>query len=278
VNIINAFLSYLVVFRPFETPLHGVKGIAISVVISQACGLLFMIFLFLRASLAIHFTPAIFRHLMLIWTILRIGVPGGVTSLSYSLSQVVSTSIIATLGTAAITTKVYLENIFFYVYVLGLALGLSTTIMISRLAGAREYDQAYRLNRQNLKITVFCNILLSLCIYLFGEYIIQIFTDNPEIIRIAKWIMLIDLFVEIGRGFNHIEGNSLRGAGDVVFPMTVSITSCWIISILFSYILGVRLGLGLFGCWIAFAMDELFRGTLFFLRWKSRKWTSKSLV
>jgi Na+-driven multidrug efflux pump len=150
--------------------------------------------------------------------------------------------------------------------------------MISRLAGAREYDQAYRLNRQNLKITVLCNILLSLCIYLFGKYIIHIFTDNPEIIRIAKLIMIIDLFVEIGRGFNHIEGNSLRGAGDVVFPMTVSITSCWIISILFSYILGVKLGLGLFGCWIAFAMDELFRGTLFFLRWKSRKWTCKSLV
>ncbi len=31
-------------------------------------------------------------------------------------------------------------------------------------------------------------------------------------------------------------------------------------SILFSYILGIRLGLGLTGCWIAFMMDELFRG------------------
>jgi Na+-driven multidrug efflux pump len=94
----------------------------------------------------------------------------------------------------------------------------------------------------------------------------------------AKGIMLIDIFVEIGRGFNHIEGNSLRGAGDVVFPMMISVTSCWIMSILFSYILGIKFGLGLYGCWIAFAMDEIFRGTFFFLRWRSQKWTTKSVA
>jgi putative MATE family efflux protein len=277
-NIINAVLNYIIVFRPFETPLAGVKGIAISAVISQASGLILMTILFFRASLNIHFSKNIFLHLDIISKILKIGVPGGLTTLSYSLSQVVSTSIIATLGATAVTSKIYLENIFFYVYVVGLALGQSTSILISRLAGAREFDHAYRLNKQNLKITVCCNIILSFCIYLLGGYIIQIFTSNPEIIRIAKGIMLIDLFVEIGRGFNHIEGGSLRGAGDVVVPMVISVTSCWTMSILFSYVLGVKLGLGLYGCWIAFAMDELFRGTFFYLRWRSRKWTTKSVV
>jgi putative MATE family efflux protein len=278
VNTINASLCYIVVYRPFETPLHGVTGIATGSVISFSCGLILMIILFSRASLQIRFTREILQHLELIGPILRIGVPGGISNVSYSLSQVVSTAIIATLGVTAITTKVYVENIFFYIYVVGLALGNCTAIMISRLAGARLYDQAYRLNRQNLRITIFTNIAISLCINIFGGYIIRIFTDNPEIINIARLIMMIDLFVEIGRGFNHIENNSLRGAGDVVFPMAVSITSCWVVSILFSYILGIKLGLGLFGCWIAFAMDELFRGILFFLRWKSGKWTAKTLV
>lgn len=277
-NIINAVLNYIVVFRPFETPFYGVKGIALSAVVSQASGLVLMIVLFLRASIGIRFTKDIFKHINMITKILHIGVPGGVSALSYSLSQVISTSIIATLGTTAITSKIYLENIFFYVYVVGLALGQSTSILISRLVGAKDFDHAYRLNKQNLKITILCNIVLSFCIFLLGGYIIQIFTDNPEIIRIARGIMLVDLFVEIGRGFNHIEANSLRGAGDVVFPMAVSIISCWTVSILFSYILGIKLGLGLYGCWIAFAMDELFRGTLFFFRWRSRKWTSKSIV
>lgn len=278
VNSINAALCYIVVYRPIETPLQGVTGIAIGSVISFACGLLLMIILFSRASLQIRFTRDILQHLELIGPILRIGVPGGISNVSYSLSQVVSTAIIATLGVTAITTKVYVENIFFYIYVVGLTLGSCTAIMISRLAGAKQYDQAYRLNRQNLRITTITNIAISLCVNMLGGYIIRIFTDNPEIIHTARMIMMIDLFVEIGRGFNHIENNSLRGAGDVLFPMMVSIASCWIVSILFSYILGIKLGLGLFGCWIAFAMDELFRGILFFLRWKSGKWTAKSLV
>lgn len=278
VNLINVLFCYLIVFRPFKIPLQGVRGIAIGSVISQSCGLLLMLILFGKASLNIRIHKGFLSQLHLIGTILRIGIPGGITTLSYSLSQVVSTSIIATLGMTAITTKVYLENIFYYVYVLGLALGLSTSIMISRLVGAREYDQADRLNRQNLKVTILCNSILSLTIYLLGGSIIRLFTDNTEIITMARIIMLIDLLVEIGRGFNHIEGNSLRGTGDVVFPMTVSVTSCWLVSILFSYLLGVKLGLGLLGCWIAFAMDELFRGTLFFLRWRSRKWITKSIL
>ena len=277
-NIVNAILNIIVVFRPFETPLSGVKGIAITCVISQALGLLLMILLFLHASLGIRIRKNSFKQLDIISKILHIGIPGGISNVSYSLSQVVSTAIIATLGATEVSAKIYLGNIFFYVYVLGLALGQATAIMISRLTGAHEFDRAYELNKQNLKITICCNILFSFCIYLFGGHLIQIFTDNEEIISIAKQIMLIDLFVEIGRGFNHIEDSSLKGTGDVIFPMLISITSCWIMSILFSYILGIKLGLGLKGCWIAFAMDELFRGTLFYLRWRSRKWTTKSLV
>lgn len=277
-NLINAILNIIVVFRPFETPLKGVSGIAISFVISHVIGFGFMVYLFIKASLGIRFTKEVFQNLNIILRILHIGIPGGVSNLSYSLSQVVSTSIIATLGATAISAKIYLGNIFFYVYVLGLALGQATSLMISRLTGAHEYEHAYELNKQNLKITICCNIFLSFIIYIFGSYIMGIFTDNPEIISIARKIMIIDLFVEIGRGFNHIEDNSLRGSGDVIFPMVISIISCWIMSILFSYLLGIGLGLGLAGCWIAFAMDELFRGTVFYRRWKSRKWISKTMI
>lgn len=277
-NVVNVILNYIVIFRPFETPLNGVSGIAISAVISRAIGLIVMIVLFLQFSIGIHFSKDALKHLDIILKVLKIGVPGGITSLSYSLSQVVSTGIIATVGATAVTTKIYLDNIFFYVFVLGLALGQASSIMISRLVGAREFEHAYRLNKQNLKITILCNIIFSFIIYQLGDYIIRIFTSDPEIIQMAKGIMLIDIMVEIGRGFNHIEGNSLRGAGDVVYPMIISLSSCWIMSILFSYILGVRFELGLLGCWIAFAMDETFRATSFFLRWRSRKWTTKSVV
>ena len=121
------------------------------------------------------------------------------------------------------------------------------------------------------------NIAFSLIIYIFAEPILSCFTKDPAIIAMGKTLMLIDIFVEIGRGFNHIEEFSLKGAGDVLYPMVISMVSCWTMSILFSYILGIHFGLGLAGCWIAFAMDEFFRGIAYFLRWRTKKWTTKTV-
>ena len=276
-NFLNAVLNVIVIFRPFETPLHGVSGIAITNVISRGAAFVLIVVCLLRSSLELNFRKKNLKTLKCIGNILHIGLPGGISSLSYSTSQVVSTSILAVLGTAAISTKIYLSTIFFYVYVIGMSLGMATSLIIGWMTGAGEYDKAYRLNMQNLRIAVLLNAAGSTLIFLFGGPLMGLFTDSAEIMALARPILFIDIFVEIGRAFNHIEDNSLRGAGDVIFSMIVSIISCWTMSILFSYILGIRLGLGLTGCWIAFMMDELFRGITFFFRWRSRRWTLRKV-
>lgn len=277
-NFFTALLDYLIIFRPFEFPLQGVMGIAIAQVISQALGLIMILIFLIKIPLGLQFKQKNLRSLSIIKNILYVGVPGGISSISYNISQVVSTSIIAILGTAAISTKIYVSNIVFYVYVFGMTLGLSTSLLVGWLVGAGKYDQAYRLNLQNLKITITANVSFSILIYLLAEPLLKCFTSDPAIISMGKTLMLIDIFVEIGRGFNHIEENCLRGAGDVIYPMIVAIISCWSMSIGFSYLLGIQFGWGLAGCWIAFGMDELFRGTAYFLRWRSQKWRSKTVT
>ena len=277
-NGMNAALAYLVIFRPIDLPVSGVSGIAAAYVCSQLFGLLLILTFLRKIPLGLHFRQKNFASLKVAVTMLKVGIPGGISSISYNLSQVVSTSIIAILGVAAISTKIYVSNIVFYVYVFGMSLGLSTSLMIGWLAGAGKYEQAYRLNLQNLKLTISANVMLSFLIFLLAEPLLGCFTTDPQIISMGRHLMLIDILVEIGRGFNHVEENSLRGAGDVVYPMAVSMISCWTMSILFSYILGIRMGLGLTGCWIAFAMDEFFRGTAYLIRWRSRKWTTKTVA
>jgi len=277
-NALNAIGNYIVVYQPFKIPFTGVSGVAASRVVSELIALLIMIILVRRMKLGLNFRSLIPIPFKTIKNILRIGIPSGVESISYSISQTVSTGIIAVLGAVTISSKIYVQNIVFFVYILGLALGQATALMIGRLVGAGEYEKAYRLNIRNLKIAVSMNIFMSLIVIVFRYQLIKLFTNDAEIIELSAAILAIDIFVEAFRAFNHIEQNSLRGAGDVKFPMVISVTSCWLISILFSYILGVVLGLGLFGCWIAFAFDEMFRGVILFFRWRSRKWTEKTIV
>ncbi len=276
-NVINAVLNILVVYRPIETPLYGTEGIAIANVVSHVIGVGLIVFCFLRSGISYRMWFRDWKALTCVKEILHVGLPGGIGSLSYAMSQVVSTSILAVLGTIALSTKVYISSVVFYVSVVGYSLGISAAILIGWMVGAGENDKAYRLNKQVLKIAIFVNLTLSLIVFIFYRFLIGLFTSNQMIIEMAQWILFIDIFVEIGRAFNHVEENSLRGAGDVIYPMVIAMVSCWMISILLSYILGIKCHLGLYGCWIAFMLDELFRGIMLWRRFSSKKWVGKKV-
>ena len=66
--------------------------------------------------------------------------------------------------------------------------------------------------------------------------------------------------------------NVLRASNDVAFCMILSILSMWICRIGMSYVLGVRMGFGVFGVWVAMTMDWVVRAIFFAIRYRSGKW------
>ena len=71
---------------------------------------------------------------------------------------------------------------------------------------------------------------------------------------------------------------SLRSAGDIKFPTYLGMASMWGISVLFSYILGLKLNMGLIGIWIALAADEIVRGIIVYIRWIKKIWVQKAKI
>lgn len=88
----------------------------------------------------------------------------------------------------------------------------------------------------------------------------------------------IEIFLELGRAANIVLFRSLQTAGDIRFPICLNVTTVWVVAAGGGYLLGVVLGWGLPGVWIAMASDEIFRGVVSFFRWKSGKWRSKHLI
>ncbi len=72
--------------------------------------------------------------------------------------------------------------------------------------------------------------------------------------------------------------NALRATGDARFPLYMALVSMWGIAIPLAWFLGLHLGWGLIGIWLAFAADEWTRGLSMYWRWKSRRWEKKVLV
>ncbi len=76
----------------------------------------------------------------------------------------------------------------------------------------------------------------------------QLFTPNQQVIALTKKLFMLSILLELGRATNIIVISSLNATGDVRFPFICGIIVMWIVSLPFSYLLGVYIGLGLVGC------------------------------
>ena len=118
----------------------------------------------------------------------------------------------------------------------------------------------------------------SVALAIFGRSILTAFTDNPEIIAMGVWVLVVDVFLEVGRTSNIFAGSTLRATGDTFYPFVVGIIFQWSVAVGVSYIIGIPLGYGLVGMWIGFALDENIRGVILVRRWRSGKWRTKGFV
>ena len=267
-NILSVFFGYIVLFRPFDTPLYGVSGVAIGRVLSQLFCLLLGLFFVVKCK-----CPMVRKvQGKAILRAGKIGLPGSMGGLSYSLSQTISSSMISSLGFSMISAKVFANNILSFVSQFSYAISEGNSILVGRYKGQGSYDKAGRLIRQNLILAICMNVPLVVLIYLFRTPLFSLFTSDPETLQLIEQIVLIDIFVEAARAINHIAERSLTATGDVRFVTAISTASCWAVSIALGWFWGIEAGLGLVGFWLAFAADEAVRCCAYLFRWRSGSW------
>ena len=268
----NLLLNIYVIQFPEYAPVTGVAGIAWGGVISQMISFLIILFFFCKVKIKLQRPQGLTEYRNLLGRILKIGLPSALSSGSFTLSQVITTSFIATLGAFAVSAKVYYTNILCYAYLFSINLGNANSLLIGRLTGAGRYEHAKKLNATLVRITTIVNLLISLGIVLLRFPLLKLFTDNGAIIDLALGIFLVDIITEQARAVSQIYEYALRAAGDVAFTMVVVTISCWCCSVGLAYILSIPLRLGLIGIWIGLALHEAIRAIATFFRWRSNKW------
>ncbi|KAB8139181.1 MATE family efflux transporter [Gracilibacillus oryzae] len=278
-NILNVIGNYLFIFGPFGFPVLGVEGVAYSTIVSRIIGFIVITFvLILRSQKKLPFRSLYRYERNHVTDLLRIGIPSAGEQLSYNSSQMIITYFVAQLGTLAITTKVYVQNLMMFILLFSNAIGQGTQILIGYMIGEGDIDSAYQRCMKSLKISIIISTITAVIFYAFHESLIGIFTDDPSIIEKGALLLLVTVILEPGRAFNLVVISALRAAGDVKFPVFLGILSMWGVSVTFAWFFGIFLELGLVGIWIGFIADEWLRGVLMLKRWKSRVWTKKAFV
>lgn len=278
-NIVNVIGNYIFLFGPFGLPVLGVKGVAISTVVSRSIAVVIMLYvLFKHLRISINPKNLLPFPMPLFKRFIKLGLPSAGEPISYQFSQMVIFSFINLMGTTTVTTRIYVQILVWFTFLGSMAIAQANQIIVGHLIGANQEDRAQKMILKSFIQSLAITLSVSLVFVLFRHSLLKIFTSNPDIIRLGATILVIDLFVEVGRVANLVIIGAFKAAGDVNYPVIVGIFSMWLISTLGAYVLGIHFGMGLVGIWIAMAADEIFRGILMFRRLRNGRWKGKRIV
>ena len=272
-NVLNAAGNCLLLFGLLGFPRLGVMGVAISGVVTRLIAFgAFWILVRRRTGVRMHLADYFRFPAREIARILRIGLPSGGENLLWTLAFMVTTSFIAVMGARPLAIQSYVMQVSNWVIVFSWSVGLANEILVGHHVGAGRFEEAYREGLRSLRTAFLMEGIGIVPIAIFAPQLLGLFTHDPEIIRVGSILLRMGLLLETGRVFNIILVMSLRATGDSVFPFAMGVASMWGVWVPLAWLLGLKLGLGLPGVWIAMMSDEWFRGTVFFRRWRRRGW------
>ena len=279
INLINIFGNYMFLYGPLKFLNLGVAGVAISTVTARVIALIIALTVFYKVKIG-HISPKFIKPFptKLLVSMVKIGLPSAGENLSYNMYQLVLLSFINTMGNDAVNARIYCNSLIAFAMIFSNSSAMATQIITGHLVGAGKEDAAYKRVFSTLKLTLPITVGLATINWLICPYSLRLFTSNENIIHIAFYIMLVDIFIEFGRCLNMTVVNSLKAAGDYMYPLLVGLLTMWGLGATVGYGLGIVAGLGVAGVFMGTASDECIRGFIVLYRWYKKKWCGKALV
>lgn len=272
-GVLNIAGNYIALYQPFGLPVYGVEGVAVATVVSQVVGTLMLLVVVARSSIQLPMSTMKQVPADIYKKILKIGGMNAGEVLSYNIAQICIVYFVVQMGTASLAAFTYAQNIARFSFAFALAIGQAAQIQTGYYIGKGWVTSILKRIQIYFLVGFVASTVATSVIYIFREDILRVFTDQPEILALAGSLVLGSILLEAGRVFNLIFIAGLKGAGDIKFPVQMGIVSMWGLGVLFSYVLGIHMGYGVVGAWVAIALDEWVRGIIMARRWRSQVWT-----
>ena len=259
----------------------GVAGAATLTLVSRVISAVAIIFLLCSPEHLLHLErPFSFKlDFGMLKKIAYIGIPNGLENGMFQLGKIMVLSMITGFGTAAIAANAVSNIIATFQVLPGMSVGMAVITVCSRCVGAGDYEAARYYTRKILKLVHILIIVFSVTTLVALPGIMHLYNLSHDAMTFTKqiiWYHGICCMLIWPEAFTL--PNTLRAASDVKFCMILSIISMWVFRIAFSYIIAVRMGMGVLGVWIAMTIDWAVRAVLFIIRYRGKRWQHKSIA
>ena len=254
----------------------GVMGAALGTGLAElvtAC--LMMYFLLVRSDmLSLVGRPGSFKPKAdVVQNAIKIGAPMGLQHLLMGGAQIVSTLIVAPLGTVAIAAHSLGITVESLCYMPGFGIAEAATTLVGQSfgAGKRKLTQSFAHMSTGLGVAVMT--LMGVLMWIFASELMSLMTPVDEIIAIGAECLRIEAFAEPMFAASIVINGIFIGAGDTLRPAIMSLASMWGVRLTLAALLATTYGLP--GVWTAMAIELTFRGIIFLVRLVQGGWMRK---
>ncbi len=200
----------------------GIAGVAYATALAQVVNMLLLTRLLTRPRSECRIVPGFLRlrgpHLK---GMLRLGIPAGLQSSMYSVSNMLIQVAVNSLGTVVVASWAMTSKTDGIYWAVSNALGAAITGFIAQNRGAGRVDRMKLCVRQGMIISFLTTLILSAAIMLLGKPLLRVLTEDQAVIETTYEIM--SYFVPYYFTWVLVEVLSavLRGVGDAVKPVAI---------------------------------------------------------
>jgi len=273
-NFLNIVFNYMFIFGAFGFEGMGLAGAGLGSTLATICDALFYLaitslpryrhkfhyfknFRFIKEYASFIFKislPVSFQNVfILIGFLVFVAVTGLIDTSSQAASQIVISSLMITLMPCN-------------------GFGIATQTLVGNSLGAMKIKRAKYFGYETSKLATIYTLFVGFIFIVFPRIILILITNNPDVIEIAIPALQIAGFGQIFYGIGVVLANGLQAAGKTFFVMIGDVIIIWLIFVPLSWLLGVVLGYGLVGAWIALPFYIVLYSAVMYLKFRFGSW------
>lgn len=264
-------LLFVLVFK------WGIKGVAIATILSQGIA-------FISAIVYLNSTHKIIRFSLKNLTFdmglfkksFRIGLPTGIQHTFVSLGMMAVFTIVNLFGTNVIAAYSVVLRINSIASLPAMNFAAALATFVGQNLGAGKTHRAIKGLKETILMSSLVSVSVSILVIVFGKFLMTLFTPDTEVIRIGyEYLKIVSSFYIVFSIMFSING-ALRGAGDTLIPMFITLLSLWFIRVPVAYLLSKSIDET--GIWWAFPIGWLAGAVFSYLYYLTGRWKTKVVV
>ncbi len=185
-------------------------------------------------------------------------------------AQIMSTVIIAPLGTIAIAANSFAITVESLCYMPGHGVSNAATTLVGQSIGAGRRDLTWRFAHISVWMGIAVMTVMGVVMYVTAPAMMGIMTPDMAVQELGARILRIEAFAEPMYAASIVVYGVFVGVGDTLVPSIMNLASIWAVRLTLAAALAPKFGLQ--GVWIAMCAELCFRGIIFLIRLYRKKW------